>query len=410
MLSFLMHSTIVWLLLLFFYRLFLFNMTFYVINRFYLLFSLLAGLCIDLLVKGIDNVIKADAKELMRLMLPEIEFTASPVITFEQNFSWLWFIYIIGLLFSLLRLFSGLYKIYAIKQSGREVLFGNFRYISTRKEHMPFSFLSWVFINPNITFTGIEEILKHEIIHLRQKHSLDVLFCELIQCIFWFNPILIIFKKYIKQNHEFIADDVVTENLEKENYIDLLLSQSGFMPQFSMSNQFFTSQIKNRITMLLSKKTKQNRLSIYILVIPLLMSIGLIFSAFDQQPDKSLNNGIGEIDEMPRFPGCEDKSDVKERETCANVKLFEYIIKNLKYPEEAKKNKVEGMCIATVTINAKGKMEDIKIIKHPGANTDMATMDMLKKMKNDITWIPGKDKGKSVKAELTLPVKFKLDN
>lgn len=409
MLTFLIQSTLVWLLLLAFYRLFLLNKTFYVINRFYLLASLLTGLCSHFLVEGIGNAITLDTMAKMRLTMPEVNFKASSALSSGNRFSWIWLIYTVGFAFSILKLCYGLFKIYIIKQSGREAKLGNYSYISTQLEHLPFSFLSWVFINPKITSSGIEEILKHEIIHLRQKHSIDILFCELIQCVFWFNPLLILYKKYIKQNHEFIADEETTESIGKENYIDLLLSQSGIVPQPSLSNQFFTSQIKNRITMLLSKKTKLNRLSIYILVVPILIGIGLLLSAFDHQPDKLVNKGCGEIDEMPRFPGCEDKVTGKERETCANVKLFEFIIKNLKYPEEAKKKKVEGMCVAIITISAKGKMEDIKIIKHPGANTDKATMDMLNKMKNDITWIPGKDDGKSVKADITLPVKFKLD-
>lgn len=410
MLTFLIQSTLVWLLLLAFYRLFLLDKTFYVINRFYLLAALMAGLCNHFLVEGIANAIRPDTMELMRLTLPEVNLKSSSALSFHKKFSWIWLIYTVGFTFSILRLCYGLFKIYSIKQSGREVFLDKYCYISTRIEHMPFSFLSWVFINPKITSTGIEEILKHEIIHLRQKHSLDVLLCELIQCVFWFNPLLILYKKYIKQNHEFIADDVTTESIDKENYVDLLLSQSGFLPQPSLSNQFFTSQIKNRITMLLSKKTKQNRLSIYIFVVPILVSLGLVFAAFDHDPTMSVNKNNGEIDEMPRFPGCEDKPAGKEREDCASLKMFEFIFKNLKYPEEARKNKIEGMCVAKITINAKGIMEDIKIIKHPGGGTDMATMDMLNKMKNAITWIPGKDGGKSVTAEITLPVKFKFDS
>ena len=115
----------------------------------------------------------------------------------------------------------------------------------------------------------------------------------------------------------------------------------------------------------------------------------------------------GEVDEMPRFPGCEDKASAKEKVQCANGKMIQFIINNLKYPKAAKEKKVEGKVFISFTVNKKGKVTKAKIKKDIGAGCGDAALAVVNKMK-EVTWIPGKKGGKAVGVEMVLPFMFKL--
>ena len=115
------------------------------------------------------------------------------------------------------------------------------------------------------------------------------------------------------------------------------------------------------------------------------------------------------VEEMPRFPGCEDQglSD-KALDDCAKNKMLEFIYTNIKYPATARLNKVQGMVVVQFIVNEDGKVSDFKIVRSIGGGCDEATLDMLHTMADTHTWIPGKQRGKAVKVLYTLPVKFKL--
>ena len=115
------------------------------------------------------------------------------------------------------------------------------------------------------------------------------------------------------------------------------------------------------------------------------------------------------VEEMPRFPGCEDQglSD-KALDDCAKNKMLEFIYTNIKYPATARQNKIQGMVVVQFVVNEDGKVSDFKIVRSIGGRCDEATLDMLHTMADTHTWIPGKQRGKAVKVLYTLPVKFKL--
>ena len=117
------------------------------------------------------------------------------------------------------------------------------------------------------------------------------------------------------------------------------------------------------------------------------------------------------VDQMPRFPGCEDKISDKEKDDCAKSKLLEFIYKNLKYPEEARKNQVEGQVVLQFVITKTGTLENIKIVLEIGGGCGYAAKSVIETM-NDMSqkWIPGKQNGQNVDVLYTLPVKFNLED
>ncbi len=117
--------------------------------------------------------------------------------------------------------------------------------------------------------------------------------------------------------------------------------------------------------------------------------------------------GLGDPDEMPRFPGCEEIEGEAARVDCAQKKLVEFIVANLKYPQSAKDAKLEGFVVASFVINADGSVGKTEIITKTFCKACeeefQRVIDLMPK------WIPAKKDGKAVAAEVTLPVKFAPD-
>ena len=118
-----------------------------------------------------------------------------------------------------------------------------------------------------------------------------------------------------------------------------------------------------------------------------------------------------QADEMPRFPGCENVGDAKEREACAHQKMMSFIASEMKYPEKARKNNTQGQVIAVFTVNTEGYIEDLTIESEPGDGTGDEVKKIIAKMNQmPQRWIPAKKDGKKVAAVMTLPVNFWLDS
>jgi len=116
------------------------------------------------------------------------------------------------------------------------------------------------------------------------------------------------------------------------------------------------------------------------------------------------------VEQAPRFPGCEDINGTNvTKENCAQKKMFEYIYANLEYPEEARKNSIEGKVIAQFVVGRRGHIEDIKLVKDIGGGCGEAVIKILESM-NDFEkkWRPGKQQGRSVRVKYTLPLNFTL--
>jgi TonB family protein len=117
------------------------------------------------------------------------------------------------------------------------------------------------------------------------------------------------------------------------------------------------------------------------------------------------------VDQMPRFPGCENiGGSNREMEDCAKVKMLEYIYRNLKYPVIARTSGVEGMVVVQFVVDENGWVTNPNIVREIGSGCGDAALDVVKSM-NDLEerWLPGVVKGKRVKVLYTLPVKFKLE-
>jgi protein TonB len=117
------------------------------------------------------------------------------------------------------------------------------------------------------------------------------------------------------------------------------------------------------------------------------------------------------VEDMPRFPGCEDMGGTKqEKKACADKKMLEFIYKNIKYPAIARENGVDGTVVIQFVVEKDGSITDAKIVRDIGATCGAEALRVVNLMNQEgYQWIPGKQRGRPVKVQFNLPVKFKLE-
>jgi TonB family protein len=415
------------------YILFLQKETFFSINRYYLLGALGAGLMIPL----IGGYLPANqtSTEVYQVLSNVSSLEITPLETHHTTFfSWinlLCSIYAIGAFIVFSKFVYGLSKIYTIYRDASITKYQKYTLVESSKYHLPFSFFHFIFISKVLPLNkDAEKVLKHEELHACQWHSLDIVITEILQVFFWFNPILIFYKVALKQSHEFLADAYVTKDFNKSSYGQLLLRQSTSGLEIALANHFFQSQLKNRITMMYKEKSKRPAMVKYLVALPVLVAMLFIFSSsqnFKNAEDSQatikpstetlLNAPETEsqgdpifkvVEEMPRFPGCEeDQFSLNEKENCAKGKLFQFIYENIKYPSEAKKANIEGMTVVQFVVEKDGTISNGKIIRDIGGGCGDESLKAIQSMPK---WVPGRQRGNTVRVQYTLPVKFKLDS
>jgi len=147
-----------------------------------------------------------------------------------------------------------------------------------QNDAMPFSFGNSVFVNPDLhKEEDLRKIILHEYIHVKQKHSIDNVWCEILCALNWYNPFAWLIRYAIRQNLEYIADRSVIENgVNPKQYQYLLLKVIG-VPEFRIANQFSFSSLKQRIIMMNKAKTARVHLIRFLFVIPVLVFVVFTF-------------------------------------------------------------------------------------------------------------------------------------
>ncbi|QEC42634.1 M56 family metallopeptidase [Pseudobacter ginsenosidimutans] len=146
------------------------------------------------------------------------------------------------------------------------------------KRILPFSFGRSIYLNKHLhTEAELREILRHEFIHVKQRHSLDMMWGELLCIINWYNPFAWLLRNAIRQNLEFIADHQVLANgIDRKQYQYMLLKVTG-MSSFSVANNFNLSSLKKRIVMMNKKTSASVHLLRFVLIVPVLAVLLLAF-------------------------------------------------------------------------------------------------------------------------------------
>ena len=276
-LSFLLAFTAIASLFFGYYLLFLRKERQFQLNRFFLL----AILPLSFFLPGIEWEIY-QAKEIAPVWettLQSIDITAEKVeeawvFPFEEAIQAI-YLGMVAIL-SFLLIFR-LYKISRlIQRSPRKEKRKGFTLLYTQGQQSVSSFGSFIFWNQELPFDGEEQrrILQHELCHVQQQHSLDVLFMEVWKILFWFHPMVYLLSRELKIVHEYQADRAASQQGDQHSYIQLLLSQT-LGQKLQLSHSFFQHRPKNRIMMILRKSNSRFSNLKYLLLLPLCLAIFL---------------------------------------------------------------------------------------------------------------------------------------
>lgn len=452
MIDFLIKSTISLAVLLAVYHLVLEKEKMHQFNRFYLLFSIVFSLAIPFITIEIIE----------EIAMPNVQNSAiqinqgSIVLVEETNYFpfILWSIYgLITFLFSI-RFARNISKTISKINANKRIDYKKAKLVLLEENVLPHTFLKFIFINEtDYNNQKIEtELFSHELTHVIQKHTFDVLFIEILKTIFWFNPLYLLYKKAIQLNHEFLADEkVVTTHNNVSFYQHLLLSKSNDNPIYQLTSNLNYSLTKKRLIMM-TKTTSQTKAIIKkIALIPFIF--GLVFflcfktvaqektttpkanKSTKEQPSNEKrddyyagvrimikdNNQNVKLDKQYEELTLDDKNsnpikDTKDKELVEKKssslaaektlpdylgdmqEFYKFFSANYKIPSDFKG---DGKIYISFMVETDGTISDFEVLRDLGFGTGEEAIRVLKLTPK---WIPGKEDGKVVRMKFALPI------
>lgn len=372
-----------------FYHFVLRNTLFHKYNRYYLLASVLLSVFVPFLnipiyfsgnnhsTNGIVNTIFYFGMDQGK----EVVVSSNKSTTKVDGFNWsqiLLIAYIFITLLAFLRMIVSLIKITNLKRKYPVEKIDSISFYKTNEPGTPFSFFYGLFWNNKLELHSPkgQQIFRHEIFHIRQLHTVDVLFLEMVSALFWINPFFHLIKKETKAIHEFLADEFAIQSSDKWQYAELLLMQA-LQTRHSIVNPFFHNQIKRRIAMIQNSTTTGKQYLRKLLTLPALAIVLALFafnykarrnekqqlqvSTVTDTLPKNLSGTKLLIDKENEFTIKSDSIVIKDNENTKDIDFKEALIivngNRVLYQDFIKKTYTAGI----MTIYPKNDAEAIKL-------------------------------------------------
>lgn len=422
--TYLLISNLALLLFFLIYRYGLRKFTFFSLNRWYLLSSVLIAYLFPLLL-----FVEFQVPEVVQVTLPLLDLTnkeisgtvESPEI-YGSNTNWMEVIYWLGVGVALAWFGFRIFKITSRKYSKQEQ--GNY------------SFLGKIHLDVKREDSSL--IQAHEEIHVKQRHSYDLIFIELFRAFNWFNPVFIWIRDELKFQHECIVDAHFDDN--KVAYAELLLAYAMNVHPSRLSHEFSNkSLLKERIKMIFKHRSNSKNKVFYLSILPLaILLVGLIVNCKSPEKEKAASDNM--VSESTSSPSAEDASQAASGENDKQIskedipvpivtdpknntvydfdkldidpsypggidKFRREVAENLVYPKEALEAEVVGKIELSFVIDKLGDLTDIQVVKDLGYGIGEAAIKSLKSTKK---WKAGIINGETVKARYTLPIRMDL--
>ncbi|MGD9992241.1 MAG: TonB family protein [Salinivirgaceae bacterium] len=424
------------------YGLWLRKETFFKENRFYLLVTAVISLILPWINFSYPSGNEQTITFTNLLEVVSVSANGYEASLIQKVTAWQWasIVYFLGFLFSFCLMLIKLVQITRIDKQSTQTYSGEFpenvRFI--KADVVPFSFLNKIYVNPaKYTPEQLGKIVAHERVHVRQQHTYDCLFYELLVVVFWFHPIVYKYRAAAKEVHEYLADQgALVSGISGEAYQKLLFEQATGLQFLKLANSFNYSLVKRRLIMLTKIKSSKWAKIRMLVVLPVLVGLLLMFACkqldqeviespilvnkeksafmdgndstntvFDatqgtiQRVEDAEGKKVDEkiyfmVDKMPVFPGEEEE-------------LRKFIASNIKYPVEAAKSGIQGRVFVMFIVNSEGNVEDAKVVRgvHPLIDEEaLRVINMLPK------WTPGEHEGKNVSVQFTVPINFALSD
>ena len=414
-----------------FYKLLMSRDTFHRFNRFALLGLLVLSSLLPLVEASVNS--PAAVQETMLtleqlLLLADIQPEGESMAAATPSATVLWLraallVYLTGIVFFIVRNLCSLARLgRLIRQDKREALDS---YLPDRKEKnvrlvvhdhdiAPFSWMHWIVIARKDLEENGREILIHELAHIRNRHSWDLLLADLCIFVQWFNPAAWLLKLELQNIHEYEADEtVLREGVNARNYQMLLIKKAVGTRLYSMANSFNHSSLKKRITMMLKEKSNPWARAKYLYILPLaalavtafarpevsavadeISAVKVIAPAVHDSIQPNVQTAVAApssaLDQMPEFPGGMEA-------------LNTYLRNNIRYPQEAQKAGIQGRVIIQFIVSKDGSITDAEVVESVDPQLDAEGLRLIKNMPR---WKPGMRKGQAIRVKQTLPIRF----
>ena len=412
-----------------FYRLLLARETFHRFNR----FSLLGILLLSCLLPLVEVSVKQETEvhqtmltlEQLLMMADAVNATEAGARAETATVTWIQvalLVYLAGIVFFAFRNVYSLVRLLMLLKSGKKEDIGS--YLPGRKERVtlivhncdiaPFSWMGYIVISRKDLEENGREILIHELAHIHNRHSWDLLVADV--CIFfqWFNPASWLLKQELQNIHEFEADEtVIKEGVDAKQYQLLLIKKAVGTRLYSMANSFNHSSLKKRITMMLKEKSNPWARAKYLYILPLaalavtafarpevsavadeISAVKVIAPAVHDSIQPNVQTAVAApssaLDQMPEFPGGMEA-------------LNTYLRNNIRYPQEAQKAGIQGRVIIQFIVSKDGSITDAEVVESVDPQLDAEGLRLIKNMPR---WKPGMRKGQAIRVKQTLPIRF----
>ncbi|MDH5466065.1 MAG: hypothetical protein OEY25_01445 [Candidatus Aminicenantes bacterium] len=360
------------------YWIFLKKETFFNLNRLFLVSSIGLSLIIPLIRISAPITSRALFERTYPAGPPPASQTASLGVS-----DVLLLIYFTGVGFLLLRFGFKLLLVFLMIRKNGVQKYNGLKVVFIERSCSPFSFFNYVFVNrSNVSDDDFQRIISHEMIHIKQYHSLDLIILELITIYQWFNPFVWPYKGSLKETHEYLADDaVIAQGCSAAKYQLLIFEQHVGAKLFEFANNFNQSQIKRRITMLTRGKSKRWAKLKMLTMLPIICLLVFAFAdskaaATSSQASQDNADAIFLAPEEGRSPVLDDQKKAEDQKKKEKLMEIEKAVQELKMKYEktddpALKKKIKEK----ITVLAE---EREKLMGNP--NPGWAEMDELKKL------------------------------
>ncbi|MEQ8926592.1 MAG: TonB family protein [Fulvivirga sp.] len=385
------------------------NETDFKFRRNFILIASLIALIIPLFKLGSFNSDNTLVQSIQTTILPELTIGQSVGVG-ETSASINWWYYT-KLIYITVTILLSQYFLFQLMQvawfyfSNRTEKLRNKHYtlVETNGTLPTFSFFNILFYDNSIELSDTDKskIIKHELTHIRQGHSLDIILLELTKIVFWFNPICWFLRNEIQDVHEYLADESAIENSNADDYGSLLAQMALNKVHLSIGHHFSKSKTLKRLDMIKRMKRGVNKWK-SAMIIPVVLLTVVIISCNDHSVDTPKT-----IEEKFTEGSVFYKVDESATPVGGFDKYYGQIAANLKYPIEARKKGIQGKVYIQFVVDEKGNVGDVKAVKGIGHGCDDAAVLAVQ---NSGKWSAPILDGKAVKQRIILPITFKLDD
>ncbi|MEM9022339.1 MAG: M56 family metallopeptidase, partial [Bacteroidota bacterium] len=363
-------------------------------NRAYLLALIPVCLFLPAMVRWVPSSLWSDGAAWASFRLDAVAFTEGAIFPgTELHWSLLLLIgYGAGVLWFFGRFMLDVYRTWRlIRHATARQKERDYTRVTVSEAVPPFSIFRYLCWNTSLQGPDADLILAHELVHIRERHSLDVLLFAVLRIVCWFNPFSRALQRAVRLNHEYIADQAAWPKANStRSYCELLFKHAVEKPTLLGHPFARPSLTRLRIRMVQQAATNRSGLR-YFLLVPMMAVLVLVSAGHTLwQPDSDAGKTVAATTQMPVFPGGTEA-------------LYRYFFKEMDYPKAARKAGVEGKVFVQFTVATDGAVEQVKLKKGIGYGCDEEAVRVVRSMPQ---WQPARSNGQATAVTMTLPIRF----